>query len=64
MQKKTLEARRKILEKTRSGSIDATKAKETPGGMIAMSTCKICNKPAAYTLQSVFICVPCKYISH
>ena len=64
MQEKTIEARRKILEKSRSGSIDAVKAKETPGGIIAMSTCRICHKPAAYTLQSVFICVPCKYIRH
>lgn len=62
MQKKTVEKRLKILEKTRSGNMEVVKAKETPGGIIAMSRCGICGKPAPYTLQSVFVCVPCKNV--
>ena len=64
MQNKTIKARREALEKTRNGEMHVTKAKETPGGVIAMSTCRICKKPAAYTLESVFVCVPCKYIRY
>ena len=64
MQNKTIESRRKALEETRSGDMDVVKAKETPGGIIAMATCRICNRPAPYTLQSVFVCVPCKYIRY
>ena len=64
MQQKTLQTRREKLQETKVGNFHAVKAKETPGGVIAMTKCKICGKPALYTLQSVFVCVPCKYIMH
>ena len=63
MQKKTLEERRKKAE-IRSGILNTTKAKETIGGVIATTTCRICKKPAIYTMQSIFVCLPCKYITH
>lgn len=64
MQKKTVKARLKALEHTRSDTLELVKAKETPGSMIAMSECKICGKPAFYTMQSLFTCVPCKYVRY
>ena len=64
MQKKTIELNRRLAENTRSGKINVTLAKETIGGVIAMSTCRICGKPAIYTLQSIFVCVPCRYIRY
>ena len=61
MQKKTKEHNLRLAESTRSGNIDAIIAKETPGGVVAMTPCQVCGKPAIYTLQSVFVCVPCRY---
>lgn len=64
MQQKTIIERRKSFTKKVGKQQHVTIAKETRGGMVTMSKCAICGKPAIYTMQSIFVCVPCNYIRH